>query len=106
MKGVDCSMRSLAKQAKDRLCHESLREELEHYLRTCTALQDEIMHDKICEMQASGKTICNPLDRLLDKTKFREYEDEAARQKMVLDVSKKYIKMKRKIYNESNHNRG
>ncbi len=103
MNELDFSMHSLAKEAKNRLCRE--RTEFELYLATCTALQDEIMYEKVCQMMTSKTPICNPIDRLIDKSKFRQ-GDEAMKQKMVLDMSKKYIKMKRKFYDESNHNRG
>lgn len=105
MNEVDFSMRSLAKQAKNRLCNDRSKTTFRECVNDFSSLKEEILYDKITEMLQSKAPISNPIGRLIDKSKY-EQSDETTRQKMVLDMSKTYIRLKRKFYSDRNHNRG
>lgn len=97
------SLRFLAKQAKNRLRNCNAQSEIIAYrgydnIAGCqTNAFEKMMYAKVAQILESDEHILNPLDRMVDRN-LVEMSDEANRQKLMLETSKLFIKLKQKYY--------
>jgi hypothetical protein len=98
-------LKKLAANAKSRLklgYYRANNTSLSNYLEYGGAKisqEDEIMYRKVAEMLESKECIINPIGRLMDKCMY-ERMDQAERIKYVLELSKTYIRLQTKYYQE------
>lgn len=61
--------------------------------------KDEQLYLKVCEMLDSEEDVMNPIGRLMDRARYDSLDD-GARQRYILELSKKFNELKERYYQE------
>ncbi len=61
--------------------------------------RDEQMYKRVCEILDSEEDVLNPIGRLMDKARYDKLDD-GGRQRYILELSKKFIELKERYYQE------
>lgn len=72
--------------------HAKFERDVSRNLGVGMVAEDDILYGRVVEMMESGEEIINPIGRLID-TEAYEAMDEAAKQRYILKLSKKYREM-------------
>lgn len=97
------SLHNLAKQAKTRLRNSYAKGgemgfcDREEAYRTHNEAYEQTVYSKVVSIIESKKIVTNPLSFLIDKEKFAS-SNEGMRQKMVLDASSLYLKLRARYF--------
>ncbi|MEG2274172.1 MAG: hypothetical protein RSC44_02465, partial [Clostridia bacterium] len=65
--------------------------------RTHSEAYEQILYSKVVKIMESDEEVINPLDKIVDHRLYDQSND-TQRQKLILDTSKLYIKLKRRYY--------
>ena len=73
--------------------------EMNGVVGTADTGKDEQLYKQVCEMLDSEEDVMNPIGRLMDRDRY-ESLDDGARQRYILELSKKFNELKERYYQE------
>lgn len=76
-----------------------LSREMNSVVNESVAGRDEQMYKKVCEILDKDEDVLNPIGQLMDRAHYEELDD-GGRQRYILELSKKFIELKERYYQE------
>lgn len=88
-----------ARQMVSRLQRAKLSREMDEDVGSQSAEKEEKLYLRVCEILEEDEDVMNPIGRLMDKDEY-ESLDDGGRARYVLELSKKFIELKERYYQE------
>lgn len=87
------------RQRVSELQRAKLSRDMNSVVNVDAAGRDEQMYKRVCEILDSDEDVMKPIGRLMDKSHYEELDD-GGRQRYILELSKKFIELKERYYQE------